>query len=117
MEYEYEEFDSESIDSKTNEYIPKSVYSVNRSDEENRQIRLRRNPRRIIMGLVVNHELALTEVRIRSLYHLVETFVICESNTSIGKIFSLYQYCYKGLEIENKTEKPSSWLKRRAWQP
>ena len=36
--------------------------------------------------MVVNHELELTEVRIRSLHDLVEVFVISEGNVSAGGI-------------------------------
>lgn len=45
---------------------------------------LRANPRRVIMGVVLNHELELLEVRIRQLHHVVDIFVIQESNITTG---------------------------------
>ena len=45
---------------------------------------LRNSSRRVVMGLVVDHELDLTEVRIKELYHLVDVFVITESNITAG---------------------------------
>ena len=38
-----------------------------------------------MMGLIVDHELDLTEVRIKELYHLVDVFVVMESNITLGK--------------------------------
>ena len=37
------------------------------------------------MGLVVDHELEMTEIRIRQLYKLVDVFVILESNVTAGR--------------------------------
>ena len=37
------------------------------------------------MGIIVNHELGLTEVRIRQLQSIVDVFVILESKITSGK--------------------------------
>ena len=48
---------------------------------------LRHDPRRVVMGLVVDHELEMTEIRIRQLHHLVDVFVILEASLTAGWIF------------------------------
>ena len=48
---------------------------------------LRHDPRRVVMGLVVDHELEMTEIRIRQLHHLVDVFVILEASITAGWIF------------------------------
>ena len=65
--------------------VPKVVWA-SITNESYKDIRLRKRPRRIVMGIVVNHELELTEVRVRSLYHLVDIFVISEFDMSTGKL-------------------------------
>lgn len=45
---------------------------------------LRYRPRRIVMGIVMNHELRMLEVRIRQLHSVVDVFVILESNITSG---------------------------------
>ena len=47
--------------------------------------KLRETPRRVVMGLVVNHELELTEVRFRQLHRYVDLFIIAESNITAGQ--------------------------------
>ena len=42
-------------------------------------------PRRVIMGLVVNRELEMTESRTRMLNNVVDVFVISESNITAGR--------------------------------
>ncbi len=37
------------------------------------------------MGLVVDHELEMTEIRVRQLRNLVDVFVLLESNVTAGK--------------------------------
>ena len=49
---------------------------------------LRKKPRRIIMGLVVNHELHITEVRFKQLAKVVDVFVFLESRVTTGKLWS-----------------------------
>jgi hypothetical protein len=39
------------------------------------------------MGLVVDHELEMTEIRIRQLHHIVDIFVILESSITAGIFF------------------------------
>ena len=39
------------------------------------------------MGLVVDHELELTEIRVRQLDDVVDVFVILESNVTAGQVF------------------------------
>ncbi len=46
---------------------------------------LRSVGRRIVMGLVVDHELEMTEIRVRQLRNLVDVFVLLESNVTAGK--------------------------------
>jgi len=45
---------------------------------------LRNSGRRVVMGLVVDHELEMMEIRVRQLYKLVDVFVILESNVTEG---------------------------------
>ena len=42
------------------------------------------------MGIIVNHELGFTEVRIRQLEGVVDVFVILESKITSGKFEMLY---------------------------
>ena len=46
--------------------------------------RLRSEARRAVMGLVVDHELELTEIRIRQLDPVIDIFVILEASVSSG---------------------------------
>ena len=48
------------------------------------KFKVREKPRRIIMGLIVNHELNLTEVRFHQLASVVDIFVILESSITSG---------------------------------
>ena len=48
------------------------------------QLSIRKKPRRVIMGLIVNHELNLTEVRFHELASEVDIFVVMESSISSG---------------------------------
>ena len=49
------------------------------------EFKLREVSRRVIMGLVVDHELDFTEIRVRQLASVVDLFVILESNITTGK--------------------------------
>ena len=55
------------------------------------QLSIRKKPRRVIMGIIVNHELNLTEVRFNELASEVDVFVVMESSiTSGGDVKPLY---------------------------
>jgi beta-1,4-mannosyl-glycoprotein beta-1,4-N-acetylglucosaminyltransferase len=55
------------------------------------QLSIRKKPRRVIMGIIVNHELNLTEVRFNELASEVDIFVVMESSiTSGGDVKPLY---------------------------
>ena len=49
------------------------------------------------MGIIVNHELGLTEVRIRQLQSIVDIFVILESKITSGMLYNciarILQFC------------------------
>ena len=45
---------------------------------------VRENSRRTVMGVVVNHELDQTEIRVQELHHDVDVFVFLESNITAG---------------------------------
>ena len=49
------------------------------------------------MGIIVNHELGLTEVRIRQLQSIVDVFVILESKITSGMLYNyiarILQFC------------------------
>ena len=47
---------------------------------------IRNRSRSIVMGIIVNHELGLTEVRIRQLQSIVDIFVILESRITSGML-------------------------------
>jgi hypothetical protein len=49
------------------------------------RFKLRAEPRRAVMGLVVDHELELTEIRIRQLEKVIDIFVILEASITAGK--------------------------------
>ena len=49
------------------------------------EFKLRTVGRRVVMGLVVNLELDLTEIRVRQLHKVVDIFVLLESNITAGK--------------------------------
>lgn len=48
------------------------------------RFRQRNTSRRIIHGIIVNHEFEWIEVRIKQLIEYVDVFVICESNITTG---------------------------------
>ncbi|XP_059098126.1 beta-1,4-mannosyl-glycoprotein 4-beta-N-acetylglucosaminyltransferase-like [Tigriopus californicus] len=62
--------------------IPSSIFQNHQSESD--RFLLRTHPKRIIMGMVLNHELEMLEVRIRQLHHVVDIFVIQESNITTG---------------------------------
>lgn len=72
---------------------PEQVYQLNNS-----------NPRKIIMGLIVNHELQLTEVRIRQLASVVDVFVLMESSITSGTVkFNAEHFGFESRNLESKT--------------
>lgn len=73
--------------------IPESVWaSIKfRRRYTNRRITRRKKPRRVINAININHELDLLEIRLNSLYDVVDVFVICESNyTAYGEAKPLH---------------------------
>ena len=58
------------------------------------EFKIRPKGRRLVMGLVVDHELQLTEIRVRQLHQVVDIFVILESNITAGKLFVSSQQKY-----------------------
>jgi hypothetical protein len=63
------------------------------------EFKLRTVGRRVVMGLVVNLELDLTEIRVRQLHKVVDIFVLLESNITAGK--KKIEYWGKGQNVEN----------------
>jgi len=67
---------------------------------------LRKTGRRAVMGILVNFELDLVEIKVQELHRLVDIFVIVESNVTLGTVF-----------IGNPTEcvtdryRPDLWLR------
>ena len=55
------------------------------------EFKLRTVGRRVVMGLVVNIELDMTEIRVQQLHKVVDIFVIQESNITFGEFKTLFE--------------------------
>jgi hypothetical protein len=55
------------------------------------EFKLRTIGRRVVMGLVVNIELDMTEIRVQQLHKVVDIFVIQESNITFGEFKTLFE--------------------------
>jgi hypothetical protein len=55
------------------------------------EFKLRTVGRHVVMGLVVNMELDMMEIRVQQLHKVVDIFIIQESNITFGEFKTLFE--------------------------